>query len=134
MTLVVDASVAMKWLVETDGSVAARDLIGADILVAPELIAAEVANALWRYVANGQMAAIAGEMALGALTRTLDQLYPTEPLAASAYGLACRLGHTAYDCFYLVLAERVSATLITADRRLVAKVAGTAWQDRVRLL
>jgi predicted nucleic acid-binding protein len=35
-----------------------------------------------------------------------------------------------YDCFYLALSEAEDAPLVTADRRLVAKVAGTPFAAR----
>ena len=45
---VIDASVAVKWLVgEAHSKEAARILDGEPNLIAPELLFAEVANALW---------------------------------------------------------------------------------------
>lgn len=134
MTLVIDASAAMKWLVDGEGSDRARALIGTDRLVAPELIMTEAANALWRYSSAGMLSVAAGEAALGALSRILDQTYSMSALSTDAYGLACSLGHPVYDCCYLALAGQVKGTVVTADRRLIAKVAGTPWQDKVRPL
>ena len=49
MCLVVDASVAIKWLVEEEGSeTATRLLEGNHELHAPRLMVSEVTNALWR--------------------------------------------------------------------------------------
>lgn len=134
MSLVIDASVAMKWLVESEHSAAARDLIGRAPLVAPDLITAEVGNALWRYVSAGHMTAPAAKGAMSALTRTLDQTYSLTGLAERALAAACDLGHPAYDCFYLVLAEQLESIVVTADRRLIAKLSGTRWQSRVEAL
>jgi predicted nucleic acid-binding protein len=134
MTVVIDASVAMKWLVAGEGSDRALALIGSDTLVAPDLIFAEAANALWRYSSGGFLAAEAGEAALAALQRTLDRTYPLAPMASEAYSLAAVLAHPAYDCFYLSLARSLNCLLWTADKRLVAKLGGTELQDRVRLL
>lgn len=134
MTLVIDASVAMKWMIEGEGSDRARSLIGSGRLVAPELILAEAANALWKYTSSGLLDAAAGTAALTALSRILDQIHALAPLTPEAHKLACALNHPAYDCYYLALAAEVEGEVITADRRLAAKVAGTPWQDRVRLL
>ncbi len=134
MTVVIDASVAMKWLIDSDESGRARGLIGTAILVAPDLIMAEVANALWRYVAAGQIPPPKAAAAMTAFRRTLDRTYPLAPLADAALAMAGTIGHTAYDCFYVALAEDLHATVVTADRRLITKVAGTAWQDRIRSL
>ena len=56
MRLVVDAGVAVKWLVAEEGSDAAdRLLANDDDLYAPRLMASEVANALWRKVRLGEI-------------------------------------------------------------------------------
>jgi predicted nucleic acid-binding protein len=44
--IVVDAGIALKWFIEEEGTAqAAALLIGQDMLIAPDLIVAEVANA-----------------------------------------------------------------------------------------
>ena len=56
MTVVIDASVALKWFVEEQGTdQAAALLAGNDLLIAPDLIVAEVANAGWKAVRTGTM-------------------------------------------------------------------------------
>ena len=40
--------------------------------------------------------------------------------------LARELDHPVYDCFYLALAEREGVQLLTADARLIGRLAGTA--------
>lgn len=56
MRIVVDASVAVKWLVAEEGSdVANRLLTDGGDLYAPRLMASEVANALWRKARLGEI-------------------------------------------------------------------------------
>lgn len=56
MALVVDASVAVKWLVpEEHSEAAARLTVSGEDLHAPRLLAAELANALWRKARLGDM-------------------------------------------------------------------------------
>ena len=57
-------------------------------------------------------------------------MLPLAPLAARALAIAAELRHPAYDCFYLALAEVRDLKLITADRRLVARLAESPWQER----
>jgi predicted nucleic acid-binding protein len=45
--------------------------------------------------------------------------------------IASQLDHPVYDCFYLALAEARDALLVTADRRLLRKLRGTPWVERV---
>jgi predicted nucleic acid-binding protein len=50
----------------------------------------------------------------------LDLLVPDEELRLRALEIALNLKHPIYDCFYLALAEREGAALISADRKLIA--------------
>lgn len=132
MTLVVDASVAVKWYLAEPESPRARALEGGgDRLIAPDLIMAEVLNAAWKAVRLRQFTETQLHAVAAALPRALDALVGIEVLAKRAVALAHQLDHPIYDCFYVALAEREAATLVTADRRLVARVAGTPWAASV---
>jgi len=62
---------------------------------------------------------------------TLD-LMPEDEDLPGALKLALELKHALQDCIYLALAERLDATLITADGKFVAKARGR--YPRVQLL
>ena len=117
MSLIVDASVAVKWVAEEPGSAKARDLIGSgQRLLAPDLVLVEVGNALRKKLARGvQM-----------VERAFDELFPARPLVHAAIRLALDLRHPVYDCVYLALAAREGLAVFTADERLfrVARSAG----------
>ncbi len=120
MTLVIDASVASKWVLPESDSEKAAALRGSESLIAPSLVTAEIGNALWKSSMRGDVpTADAGNMLRVAVAH-FAQLVPTEDLAASALRFALDLRHPIYDCFYLALAERETATLVTADARLLA--------------
>ena len=132
MIVVIDASVALKWFVEEDGSKAAETLLTrGDILIAPDLIMPEVCNATWKMVQRGLMHHTQQIAALTRLPSILDELVPTAALAPRAAALSRQLDHPAYDCFYLALGEQRDGTLISADRRLVQRVADTIWGGMV---
>lgn len=130
---VVDASVALKWFVEEDGSDAARALHGRH-LTAPDLLIAEVANGLWRMVRSGRLPPAAAPLAMRRLPRYLASLAPLAPLAGRAAEIALALDHPAYDAFYLALAEASGSIVVTADRRLLDKAAGSPWSGLVEAL
>jgi predicted nucleic acid-binding protein len=132
--MIIDASVAFKWVVEEEGSDAAIALIGLGDLVAPTLIHSEVGNALWKAVQRQEIEG-GGEISerladLSRYVRTVDET----PLLSRALALAIELEHPVYDCVYLALAETLGEELVTADRRFVRSVAGTVHQSRVREL
>jgi predicted nucleic acid-binding protein len=133
MRLVVDASVAFKWFVtEADSPLASSLLSGKQTLVSPELVLAEVLNALWRGVRQQAVDRDQLRHTATHLAHFFDELVPLRALAIRAAHIAQALDHPIYDCFYLALAERESALLVTADRRLLTRLGGTPWQAHAR--
>jgi predicted nucleic acid-binding protein len=120
MTLVVDASVAALWVLEQEGSARASALCTDNNLIAPSLIAAEIGSALWKAVRRGDVTRADALIALDAALLPIDSLLPMEELRGRALEIAIELKHPIYDCFYLALAERQNAALVTADDRLLA--------------
>jgi len=116
---VVDASVAVKWLVsEAFSDEAARLLDGTARLVAPELLFAEATNALWAMCRRGDINRADYAEAVGVLrSAPVAVPVPMRQLAASAARLAIDLDHPTYDCFYLALAVQEQHPVVTADRR-----------------
>ena len=49
-----------------------------------------------------------------------------------AVAIARELDHPVYDCFYLAVSEALDAPLVTADGRLLARVAGTPFSRRTQ--
>jgi predicted nucleic acid-binding protein len=117
---VVDASVAIKWFVEESGSTEAAGLLRHP-LSAPDLLAPECANILWKKVAREELTLDEAEVIALALQGAAIALHPTRGLVAMAMKLACELGYAAYDCFYLALAQELQRPLVTADLRLVSR-------------
>ncbi|MGH6912962.1 MAG: type II toxin-antitoxin system VapC family toxin [Geminicoccales bacterium] len=130
--LVVDASVALKWVLDEPGDREARALVETgEPLVAPELIVAEVVNVAWKRLLAGEIAARQAAVIAEEVPRIFAELLAIGPLRMRALEIANELRHPAYDCFYLALAELRAAPLVTADRRLIARVAGTPWEPQM---
>lgn len=119
--MIVDASVAVKWVVDEDGSGAAAELEG-NKMAAPDLLPVECASALWAKARRGELDPPAVQERVQALLAAPVRLVPAAELVASATQLALELGHPVYDCLYLALALRENDHLVTADRRLVTAV------------
>ena len=116
MTLVVDASVALKWVLAEPGQAAAEALLDDD-LIAPSLWLLEAANALWRRNLRGELSVGEAEERLSELFNAPVTSIPIEEDLSAAAALAQRLGHPVYDCLYLALAIRERTQVVTADRR-----------------
>jgi predicted nucleic acid-binding protein len=117
---VVDASVALKWVVEEDRSEVAARLLDGRPLHAPSLILVEAANALWVMQRRGTISADDGADALDRLASAPWSM-PGDPggLVGQAFRLARLLDHPVYDCVYLALAMEAGAPVVTADRRFL---------------
>ena len=119
--LVIDASVAVKWVLEEPGSAWARALpaSGAE-LSAPSLLCAECGNALWRMVRTDRIDASLLERFWSAIAAVpLSLRHADWALNAAALRLSMRLDHPIYDCLYLALALERGAALATADQRFL---------------
>lgn len=118
--LVIDASVAIKWVVEEEGTAEALALRHQQ-LIAPDLIIAECANILWKKVRRSELSAEEATFAGRLLTNADIALVSNRPLMDAAIEIAVLLDHPAYDCMYLALAEQNDLKFVTADARLIAK-------------
>lgn len=121
MTIVVDASVAAKWLVAEDGSDAARAVLASgEPLIAPDLVVAEVGNVLWKKHRSREVTTEQAQTAAATLPTLFDRLVPALDLVLEALILSVEADHPLYDSLYVVLARREAAALATLDVRLGA--------------
>jgi predicted nucleic acid-binding protein len=131
--VVVDASVALKWVLDEAESEAALALRGED-LIAPALWLAEAANALWRRSRIGDISAQEASPRLSELLNAPVASLAMEPYLDRALKLATQTGHPVYDCVYLALALYHDTHVVTADRRFVSAAGREGFAGRVRLL
>ena len=117
---VIDASVAIKWVIDEDGTPEALAL-RRHALAAPDLLIPECANILWKKVRRGELAPDEAVLAARLLARADVDLMPMRSFLEAATRIAVALDHPAYDCVYLALAEADGLTFITADERLLRK-------------
>lgn len=129
--VVVDASAALKWVLEEEGSPDALELLGRDVLHAPDFLLLEVANVLWAKARRGALARSEADAAFQALAAVPLVLTPLAELTRPARTLAFALDLTVYDAVYAALAQQLDCPLATADRTLAqamtaAGLAGSA--------
>lgn len=116
MTLVVDASMVVAALVDNGPTGEWADsLLASNRLAAPGLMLCEAANILRR----AALEEVSSETTVLAHADLLDlrvALHPYRPFAERAWSL--RENVTAYDAWYVTLAETLDAPLATLDVRL----------------
>ena len=96
-----------------------EELAAADLVLAPELMLPEVANAVWRLQRAGQIEAAGLQQRFERAVALVDHIEPDRTLQAEVLGLAIHLDHPVYDCLDLVLARREVVALLSADQRLL---------------
>jgi predicted nucleic acid-binding protein len=131
---VIDASIAVKWVLPEHDSGAATALQRHELL-APSHWIIEAANALWSRARRGDLTPAEVARRVAALERTPVIAVDARRHLAAAVGLANELAHPVYDCLYLAVARAEGALLVTADRRLVtASAKSPSLAGLVRLL
>ena len=121
-TLVIDASIAVKWVVEEDGTSEAVALRQRAQLIAPELLVAECANILWKKVQRDELLKKDALLAARLLQAAEIELVPMRSLFEAATRMSIEIEHPAYDCMYLALAVENKCQFVTADERLLRKL------------
>ncbi|MBF0625627.1 MAG: type II toxin-antitoxin system VapC family toxin [Magnetococcales bacterium] len=131
MKLVVDANVCVGWFLNVPYRAQAMKVLRAGWpMLAPEWLVAEVTSVAWKMAKSG----MANDELVHRMLKELPgyfSLAPMAELAHAAYRLSRTLQHSPYDCFYLALAERENASLVTADERLISRLKGTSWLSLV---
>jgi predicted nucleic acid-binding protein len=130
--LVVDASVAIKWLppFQQEPLVSEAQLLldrweqGLIELIAPDLIWTEIANVHWRAVRRNKCSSGDAQASLGIMHEQQLPTVPSEPLIDLALRMALLYGRTAYDSLYVALADKLKSDFVTADQKLVNALAG----------
>jgi len=131
-SVVVDASIALKWFIDEEDSEKAFDLLEewktqGTLMLAPVLIVYEITNILYQNVRKGN---ILKDEAAKSLRRLLITGMKFDSGQYSTIGVrAIELAQqytlkASYDAYYLALAEHEECELWTADTRLWRAVQG----------
>jgi len=128
--LVVDASVATKWLLTDEEHVDRARLIlqhfaeGKTQIVAPAHLRYEVPSAITAATV-GRRSRLSPEEGKEAIDEFLElglQTVETDELIRAAYPLVHQHGCSFYDALYLALAQDLGVPLVTADRQFYQRV------------
>jgi predicted nucleic acid-binding protein len=119
MRLVLDASAAVEVVLARGKARQFEHLLEeADQVLAPDLIVSEVVNTFWKYHHIQNLSLITCDQAIEFAIGLPDVLVPCKELYREAFLLARTARLPAYDMFYLALARREDAGLLTTDRAL----------------
>ncbi|MFN3546236.1 MAG: type II toxin-antitoxin system VapC family toxin [Mesorhizobium sp.] len=135
MRWVVDASVAVKWIIAEERGDAADTLLAVDqTRFAPDLMLVELANVLRSKLSKGQVSLPQARAGLQFVASAMTSLVPDRELVGRALDIAAELEHPVYDCMYIACAEREGTKLVTADTRLGKRAAQSRYASLVESL
>ncbi len=123
-TIVIDASVALKWWLRDEDATAEADeiqvgLLGGNLkLIAPTLLDYEIVNTLKVAVIRNRITEAYALTAIAELTSYEIERHDIRALQQSAFQLACQHQRSVYDAAYLALAHALSLDFYTGDKRL----------------
>jgi predicted nucleic acid-binding protein len=130
--VVVDASIALKWVLRESDSKTAFALLTEwndreAMLLVPVLLAYEIANGLYRKARNGEITLNRAKEALAEVLLAGLQFDFSSDLALSTRAIELADQYklpAAYDAHYLALAEREGCELWTADLKMWNAIRG----------
>jgi len=88
-------------------------------VLAPDLLIPEFVNALWKYHQFNQLSLSVCDQAMDLLPVLVETFVPSQELYREAFALTrAQQTRASYDMFYLALARRENAVLLTLDATL----------------
>lgn len=123
MPIVVDTSVAIKWVVTEEYTDNAQALLDDyqrrnDPILVPSLFLYEAPNVLYGFVREGALTMKGCLQAIRDLARLVQPLSPDARMMIRAITIAHALGtKETYDAHFLALAQRTQSVFWTADER-----------------
>lgn len=127
---VVDCSVAVKWfLPEPQATAAARIHVSRGPLHVPDLFHLEFGSAVLKRIRRKEITLEEGIRMVEEIRLVPMQRHTDESLFPLAFEIASIVNASIYDCMYLALAVRLSALVVTADKRFLRSIADTEYAD-----
>jgi predicted nucleic acid-binding protein len=124
MTLVLDSSAALKWVLPeacSDKAIQVRDDFHNAIvaLIAPDIFPVEILHALTKAERQKRIVHGTGQALWHSILADCPVLHSHISLLDRAYEIASPARIGIYDCIYVALAEREKCELATADDRII---------------
>ena len=113
--MVIDASVAVKWVVaEEQHDIALRLARSSIEFAAPSVLVPELINVLRKKVLRKELSAEQAVPAAAKATALIKQFVDLQDKTAEIMAMSLALNHPAYDCCYIAAAKSIGAILVTA--------------------
>lgn len=127
MTLVIDASAAAEIALNKEDAGFFQEQIDlADVVLAPDIFPSEITNIFWKYSNYSDLSVEKCQSGIECCIDLIDDYINTHYLCREVFSASVNSKHSAYDIFYIIVARRNNASIITKDKKmkLIAKELG----------
>ena len=119
MIVVLDANAALEIALNREQAKEFKELLRqSDVVIAPDIFPSEITNSLWKYARFAQVSGEKCEQALDYCMDLIDDLIETRSICREVFAESIKRKHPAYDIFYLVLARRNNASILSRDKKM----------------
>ncbi len=130
--MVVDASVAVKWILNEEWSSESLRLLEDPYeLSAPDHLIVEVANVVWKNHQRGEISRLEASERAVFIQQMNVRLASSADLVPGAMTIACERLIAVYDALYVQLAATANISLVTVDDHLLRKLEGSTLRGSV---
>lgn len=119
MIVVLDASAAIEIILQLDQArLFEKTLSDSELVLAPDTYPSEITNVFWKYAHFSGMDKEKCQKAIDYCLDLVDDYRDTKTICREVFIESLNTGHSSYDLFYVILARRHSATILTRDRKM----------------
>ena len=132
MIIVLDASAALEIALNNADAERFTEAVSiAKLVIAPDIYLSEVVNAFWKYANFSGMDKETCKTGIDYCIDLIDDYIPTRFLTHEVFSESISHHHPSYDIFYIVIARRNDAVLVSKDKKLteIAKSMGVRLVD-----
>jgi predicted nucleic acid-binding protein len=120
MIVVLDASAALEIALNREDSKRFRMILAeSDVVIAPNTFPLEITNAIWKYRVFSSVDQDKCEIAINYCLDLVDDYIETKDICREVFSESVNHKHPAYDLFYLILARRNSASILSKDKKMI---------------
>jgi len=131
MIIVLDASAAIEIALNKDSGKAFQDiLLESDLVIAPDTFPSEITNVFWKYAFHSNMEKDKCEKGIDYCLDLVDDYIDTKSICREVFFESINNEHSSYDIFYLIVARRHNAAIITKDKKMIT----TAEKLKIKVL
>ena len=121
MIAVLDASAAIEITLNKSSARLFREaLLESDLVIAPDTYPSEITNVFWKYAHFSEIEQAKCERGIDYCLDLVDNFIDTKDICREVFLESINTKHSSYDIFYLIVARRHNAVLLTKDKKMIS--------------